>query len=130
MERGTAPGQLVILDIVDHFLYKLQEVKPFREPWMFIFNNLLSAVASVIDLVLNIYMWIIIARALISWVNPDPYNPIVNFLYRATEPVLSRVRRIIPIMGGLDLSPLVVLLIIYFLRLFVVKSLIMMANGM
>ncbi|HTP64567.1 MAG TPA: YggT family protein [Geobacteraceae bacterium] len=97
---------------------------------MFIFNNFLSAVAYVIELVLNIYMWIIIARALISWVNPDPYNPIVNFLYRATEPVLSRVRRIIPIMGGLDLSPLVVLLIIYFLRLFVVKSLIMMANGM
>ncbi len=97
---------------------------------MFVFNNFLSAIASVIGLILDIYMWIIIARAIISWVNPDPYNPIVRFLYQATEPVLSRVRRIIPYLGGIDLSPLVVLLIIYFLRLFLVRSLYMLANGM
>ncbi len=97
---------------------------------MFVITNFVSAIAYVIELVLNIYMWIIIARALISWVNPDPYNPIVSFLYRATEPVLSRVRRIIPYLGGIDLSPLVVLLIIYFLKLFVVRSLYMLANGM
>ena len=97
---------------------------------MFVFNNFLSAVASVIGLLLNIYMWIIIARALISWVNPDPYNPIVSFLYRATEPVLSRVRRVIPYMGGIDLSPLIVLLIIYFLKMFVVRSLYMMSYSM
>ncbi len=97
---------------------------------MFVFNNFLSAVASVIGLLLDIYMWIIIARALISWVNPDPYNPIVSFLYRATEPVLSRVRRVIPYLGGIDLSPLIVLLIIYFLKMFVVKSLYMMSYSM
>ncbi len=97
---------------------------------MFVFTNFLSAVAYVIELLLNIYMWIIIARALISWVNPDPYNPIVSFLYRATEPVLSRVRRVIPYMGGIDLSPLIVIVIIYFLKMFVVKSLYMMAYRM
>jgi YggT family protein len=68
-------------------------------------------------------MWVIIIRALISWVNPDPYNPIVSFLYRATEPVLSRVRRVIPYMGGIDLSPMIVILVIIFLQRFVVSSL-------
>jgi YggT family protein len=84
----------------------------------------------VIEIVLNIYMWIIIARALISWVNPDPYNPIVSFLYRATEPVLYRVRRIIPNLGGIDLSPLIVILIIYFLKEFLVRSIYMMSYRM
>ena len=97
---------------------------------MFVFTNFLSAVAYVIEILLNIYMWIVIARALISWVNPDPYNPIVNFLYRATEPVLCRVRRIIPDLGGIDLSPLIVLLIIYFLKEFLVKSIYMISYRM
>ncbi len=90
---------------------------------MFVLANLLNAVAYVIDIVLTIYMYIIIGRALISWVNPDPYNPIVKFLYRATEPLLYRVRRVLPVMGGLDLSPLVVVLAIVFLQRFVVSSL-------
>jgi len=97
---------------------------------MFVFSNFLHAVAYVIEILLNIYMWIIIARALISWVNPDPHNPVVNFLYRATEPVLSRVRRIIPNLGGIDLSPLIVLLIIYFLKEFLVKSVYMISYRM
>jgi YggT family protein len=97
---------------------------------MFVFTNFLSAVAYVIEILLNIYMWIVIARALISWVNPDPYNPIVSFLYRATEPVLYRVRRIIPDLGGIDLSPLIVLLIIYFLKEFLVKSIYMISYRM
>jgi len=82
----------------------------------------------VLDKTLDIYMYIIIGRAIISWVNPDPYNPIVRFLYKATEPVLYRVRRILPDMGGVDLSPLVVILAIYFLKAFIVKSLYMMAT--
>ncbi len=86
-------------------------------------SNLLKALASVIDIVLTVYMWIIIARALISWVNPDPYNPIVRFLYQATEPVLYRIRRILPPMGGLDLSPMVAILGIIFLQHFLVPSL-------
>lgn len=90
---------------------------------MFVLANLLNAVAYILKIVLNIYMWIIIGRALISWVNPDPYNPIVRFLYKATEPLLYRVRRVLPVMGGLDLSPLVVLLAIMFLQNFLVVSL-------
>ncbi|HYS43586.1 MAG TPA: YggT family protein [Geobacteraceae bacterium] len=94
---------------------------------MFVLANLLNAVAYILKIVLNIYMWIIIGRALISWVNPDPYNPIVKFLYRATEPLLYRVRRVLPVMGGLDLSPLVVLLAIVFLQNFLVVSLLDLA---
>ncbi len=90
---------------------------------MFVLSNFLSATARVLDIALWIYMWIIIIRALISWVNPDPYNPIVRFLYQATEPVLYRVRRYLPYTGGIDFSPLVVILIIIFLQTFLVNTL-------
>lgn len=95
---------------------------------MFIFGNLIIAIAKILDMALTIYMWIIIFRAIISWVNPDPYNPIVRFLYRATEPVLTPIRRLIPIGNvGIDFSPIVVILVIYFLKLFVVTSLLQLA---
>jgi len=91
---------------------------------MIIFSNFLAAMASVLQLVLTLYMWIVIARALISWVNPDPYNPIVRFLYNATEPLLYRVRRTLPAFaGGIDFSPIIVILLIYFLQAFLVQSL-------
>jgi len=91
---------------------------------MFILSNFLLATASVLSLVLTLYLWIVIARALISWVNPDPYNPIVRFLYNATEPLLYRVRRTLPVMaGGIDFSAIVVLVVIYFLQAFLVQSL-------
>jgi len=91
---------------------------------MFIFANFLLATARVLDVVLWFYMWVIIARAVISWVNADPRNPIVRFLYNATEPLLYRVRRALPIFfGGIDFSPLVILLAIYFLQAFLVQSL-------
>jgi len=91
---------------------------------MFVIANFLAAVASILDLVLWMYMFIVIARALVSWVNPDPYNPIVRFLYNATEPLMYRVRRRLPLqMAGIDLSPIVVLLVIVFLRAFLVASL-------
>jgi YggT family protein len=84
----------------------------------------MDAVATVLDLGLNIYMWLIIARALLSWVNPDPYNPIVRFLYNVTEPLLSWLRRRVPVVfGGLDLSPLIVIAVIMFLRIFLVQTL-------
>jgi YggT family protein len=96
---------------------------------MFALKNLIEALASILDLALNIYMWLIIARALLSWVNPDPYNPIVQFLYRVTEPVLGWVRRRVPlIFGGLDLSPLLVLLGIVFLRRFLIVTLLDLAQ--
>ncbi len=95
---------------------------------MFVVGNFIVALAKIIDLVLNIYIWIIIFRAVISWVNADPYNPIVNFLYRATEPVLRPVRRLLPFGGtGIDLSPLIVILIIYFLQFFLVRTMIQAA---
>lgn len=87
-------------------------------------SNLLSALAQILHLALQIYMWLIIARALLSWVNPDPYNPIVQFLYKVTEPVLGYLRRRVPlIFGGLDLSPLVVIFAIYLLDHFLVQTL-------
>jgi len=97
---------------------------------MFVVSNLLNAIAFVFDKALDIYMYIIIGRAIISWVNADPYNPIVRFLYKATEPVLYRVRRFMPDMGGLDLSPLVVIFAIYVFKLFIIKSLYMMAYSL
>jgi YggT family protein len=91
---------------------------------MFVFGNLVSALAGVLDIVLTIYMWIVVIAALISWVNPDPYNPIVRFLYSVTEPVFGLVRRILPLPAmGLDLSPIIVLLAIVFLQQFLVKTL-------
>lgn len=89
---------------------------------MFVVGNLFSALASVINLILEVYMWIIIARAVISWVNPDPYNPIVRFLYSATEPVLYPIRRRLPMMG-IDFSPIIVIAAIVFLKMFVVATL-------
>ena len=70
---------------------------------MFVFGNLLTAIAKVLDVVLVIFMWIVIARAILSWVNPDPYNPIVRFIHNITEPVLYQIRKRIPLnFGGID----------------------------
>ena len=91
---------------------------------MFALGNLIDALAYILNMALTIYMWIIIARALLTWVNPDPYNPIVRFLYNVTEPVLGWVRSRVPVVfGGLDLSPLLVLLGIVFLQRFLVTTL-------
>lgn len=83
---------------------------------MFLAAHLVRALAELVNLVLWAYMWIILARAVLSWVNPDPSNPIVQFLYRVTEPVLRRIRHRLPDVGGLDISPMVVLLAIFFLQ--------------
>jgi len=96
---------------------------------MFVLSNFVLALARIIDIVLQIYMWIIIFRALISWVNADPYNQIVIFLYKATEPVLRLVRRIIPFRNvGIDLSPMIVILVILFLQYFLVETIIQFAR--
>lgn len=91
---------------------------------MFVLGNLVEALASVLDIVLTIYTWIVIIAALISWVSPDPYNPIVRFLYAVTEPVFGFVRRLLPLPRvGIDFSPLIVLLAIIFLQQFIVRTL-------
>jgi YggT family protein len=95
---------------------------------MFIIGNLLKAVAVVLNYVLHFYMWIVIARAVLSWVNPDPYNPIVRFIHNITEPVLYRIRTKLPLdFGGIDFSPIIVILGIIFLQNFVVSSLFRMS---
>lgn len=91
---------------------------------MFIIANFIYAVARILDMILSAYSFLIIIQALISWVNPDPFNPFVQFLRTLTEPVYSRMRRFIPPIGPLDLTPFVVLLAIFFMQNFLVRSLI------
>jgi YggT family protein len=91
---------------------------------MFMISNFLFALAKLVEILLGVYMWIVIGRAILSWVNPDPYNPIVRFLHDVTEPVLSRIRRMLPaIGGGIDFSPMILILAIYFLMSFLVPTL-------
>src|SRR3569832_1132886 len=91
---------------------------------MFVAANFVSALAYVLDYILEAYMWIIIIRSLHSWVNPDPYNPIVHFFYKVTEPVLYPIRKAMRTYStGIDLSPMVAILLIIFLKRFVVSSL-------
>jgi len=97
---------------------------PGVERLMFVAANFLEALARVLDMALWAYMWIIIVRALISWVNPDPRNPIVQILHRVTEPILVPIRRWLPTYRwGIDLSPLVAILAIYFVQFSLVASL-------
>ena len=91
---------------------------------MFVMGNFLGAIARLLDLVLWAYMWLIIIRALLSWVNPDPWNPIVQFINRVTEPILAPIRRRVPSWRmGIDLSPLVAILAVLFVQYFLVASL-------
>lgn len=88
---------------------------------MAILGFFLKAIATVLDVVLNIVLFLVIGRAILSWVSPDPSNPIVRFLNDSTEPFLRPLRRFIPLVGpGIDLTPIILLLIIYFLRVFLV----------
>jgi YggT family protein len=98
---------------------------------MFIFGNVILGIAKVLDVALNIYMWVIIIRALISWVNPDPYNPIVQFLTRITEPVLRPIRKLAPPYKiGVDLSPLIAVLIVIFLQYALINTLYRIGHAM
>ena len=95
---------------------------------MFVLANFLIAIGKVLNIGLTIYMWLIIGRAIISWVNPDPYNAIVRFLHSTTEPILYFVRRRLPIsFSGLDFSPIIVILDIIFIQNFLVNSLFQLA---
>jgi len=97
---------------------------------MFVISNFLNALATLVDFVFSAYMWIIIGRAIISWVNADPYNPIVRFIHEVTEPLLYRIRRVLPVVaGGIDLSPMVLIMAIIFLQSFLVPTLKRMAAG-
>ncbi len=98
---------------------------------MYILGYFFLALAKVLDVVLVLYMWVIIARAVLSWVSPDPYNPIVRFITSVTEPVMYRIRKVLPVsFGGLDFSPILVILAIIFCRTFVVNSLLRLSQSM
>jgi YggT family protein len=92
---------------------------------MFILSNFISAVAHILDVLFNIMYWLIIIRVLVSWVNPDPLNPIVQFLEKATEPVLGPIRKHLPLnfRFGIDISPIIAILLVIFLRAFLLRSL-------
>ncbi len=95
---------------------------------MFVIGNFIFAVAVILQYLITILTWIIIIRALISWVNPDPYNVIVQILHRITEPILAPLRRIIPMQNaGIDISPIIAILLLWFVRLFIVNSLLGLA---
>ena len=89
---------------------------------MFVAGNFVLAFARLLDVIFTIFYWLILIRALISWVNPDPFNPIVQFLQRATDPILNPIRKILP-PSGIDFSPIVAFLLLIFLRSFLVATL-------
>ncbi len=97
---------------------------------MFVLSNLLSAFAQIVDVVLHILYWLILIRALLSWVNPDPSNPIVLILQKVTEPILNPIRKRLPLnfRFGIDISPIIAFLLIMFLRHFLVRTLIDIAQ--
>lgn len=98
---------------------------------MFVIGNFLLAITKILSIVLNLFMWIVIARAILSWVSPDPYNPIVRFIHNVTEPILHRIRMFVPIsFGGIDFSPIIVILGIVFLDTFLIDSLFKIAGNL
>jgi YggT family protein len=86
-------------------------------------SNFLHGLAVALGIVLDAFVFLLIARAVISWVSPDPRNPIVQFIHGATEPLISRVRQKVPPLGMFDMSVIIVLIVLYFLKAFVVGSL-------
>ena len=90
---------------------------------MFVLGNLIAAIANLLGAIFTILKWLVIIRVLIGWVSPDPFNPIVQFLTKATDPILGPFRRITPPIGFLDISPVVALLVLQALQIFVVKTL-------
>ena len=99
---------------------------------MFVFANFIAALATLVNYLLLAYMWVIIARSVISWVNADRYNPIVRFLCQITDPVLNWLRRHLPflVMSGIDLTPVAAIAVIIFLQRFLVPTLHQLAAGL
>jgi YggT family protein len=94
---------------------------------MFILGNFIYSVAHLLEALITILYWLVIVRALISWVNPDPFNPIVQFLYKTTDPILAPIKKFLPQFGPVDISPIVAFFVLYFLKLFLVSSLVGLA---
>ncbi len=98
---------------------------------MYLISYFLLAVAEVLDVLLTVFMWTVVARAVLSWVNPDPLNPLVRLIRNITEPAIRLVRSKMPIFyDGMDFSPIIVFLFIIFLRIFVISSLTQAARSL
>ncbi len=98
---------------------------------MMVISTLIEALAQILHMVINIYIWVVIISALITWVRPDPYNPIVQVLRRLTEPVYAFIRRYVPtVIGGVDLAPIIIIIGLQFLDLFAVKLLFNLVNAL
>lgn len=98
---------------------------------MVILSTFIVAIAQILDMVINIYIWVIIIASLITWVQPDPYNPIVQILNRLSEPAYRFVKSLIPtVIGGIDLAPIVIILGLQFISLFVIKLLYAFASSL
>ena len=96
-----------------------------------VLSTFIQAFAQVLSMVINIYIWVVIIAALISWVRPDPYNPIVQILAKLTEPLYAKIRRLIPtLIGGVDLTPILVILALKFIDLFAVQLLFQLARSL
>ncbi|MCX5657260.1 MAG: YggT family protein [Candidatus Omnitrophica bacterium] len=95
---------------------------------MHVLANFLVGLARVIDVGLTLYYWLIVIRALISWVNPDPFNPIVRFLHRATDPVLDPIRKILPQGFGIDISPIIAFFVIILVKMLLIRALVFLAS--
>lgn len=92
---------------------------------MFVIGDVLVGVGQVLSMLLEIYMWVVIIRAVLSWVRPDPYNPIVRFIYGLVDPVTYRLSRILPTrVGMVDISPIILIVAIYLMKLVVVRIII------
>lgn len=98
---------------------------------MFAFGNLVTTIASILNIILDLYFWVIFIRAIMSWFNPNPYNPFVRSIYRLVDPITYRISKIIPSrFGMIDISPFILMLIIIFLQKFIVKTLFEMGARM
>ncbi len=98
---------------------------------MIVISTFLEAIAQILHMVINIYIWVVIISALISFVRPDPYNPIVQILHRLTNPVYAFIRRFIPtIIGGIDVAPILIILALQFIDLFAVKLLFALVHAL
>lgn len=98
---------------------------------MFVIGNFLTAVAVVLRTVIDLYTIVIVVNALLSWVRPDPYNPIVRALASLSNFVLNPIRRLVPMHSlGIDISPILAVLLLQFIKMFVVESLIQLAQSM
>ena len=97
---------------------------------MFIVANFLVAFARVLDIGLNVFIWLIVIRAIVSWISVDPFNPIVQFLNKSTDPILFPIRRLLPfsLKWGIDISPVIAVLVLIFAQSFVVNTLVDVAT--